>query len=368
MSIDLPLAVFIFACSVQLIFLLLLIKAFVSYRSKSSTDNKPISLVIAAHDGEENLRKLLPKLYEQQHVDFEIIIVDDRSNDNTYDLLLDETKKHANLKMVRVTQTPEKMNSKKYALTLGIKAAKYENIVFTDADCFPESNLWLSSMSSNFSNPAKEINLGVSLYIKSKGFLNAFIRFEAIWTAIQYVGMAMLGMPYMGVGRNLAYKKSLFLNNKGFNSHISTMGGDDDLFVNKHARAKNTSVQIGADSLVYSIPKSTWSEFITQKIRHLSVGKYYKFSHKLMLGLLALSHLVFWVSSIGLAIMLKEPYLVAAGFIIRTLLLYITFFISSKKFGARFRLWGLVFLDFIFVFYYLSTGMRTLFTKRVRWS
>ncbi len=368
MSFDIYQIIFIASCTLQLLLLFVFLKAFLGYKSKAITNPMPVSVVIAAHDEEENLRKLLPKLYSQKQIEFEVIIVDDRSNDGTYDLLLHETKENDNLKMVTTKSIPEKMNAKKYALTLGIKAAKYENIVFTDADCFPESDLWLASMSINLSKEEVQINLGVSLYQKTKGLLNAFIRYESIWTAIQYIGLALSGMPYMGVGRNLAYKKSLFLNNKGYNSHIGTMGGDDDLFVNKHANNRNTAVQLGADNLVCSIPKSTWSDFFTQKIRHLSVGKHYKFGHKLILALITLSHLIFWFSGIGLVIMLREPYLVGIGFIVRTLILYITFIIASKKFGARFNLWGLVFLDFIFVFYYLSTGIRTLFTKRVRWS
>ncbi|MTI39922.1 glycosyltransferase [Fulvivirga lutimaris] len=360
--------VFTIFLTLQVIILLIFLKAFSSKKRSKKSSNQPVSVVIAARNELENLKMLLPKLYSQGHDNFEIVIVDDRSDDGTYDFLYEENKSQPLLKVVTVKDTPNKMNPKKYALTLGIKAAKNEIILLTDADCIPESDQWIENMTINFGNPSTEINLGVSLYQKQKGLLNAFIRFETITTAIQYIGLALSGLPYMSVGRNLAYRKDLFLKNKGFNSHIDITGGDDDLFVNKHATNKNTTVSLGSEALIYSIPKASWPDFFRQKIRHLSVGKHYKFKHKLILGLISLTHLGFWAALIFSGVLLMEPYILLSGFILRTLLLYLTFMTACKKFGVRFDLWGLVFLDFIFVFYYLSIGIRALFTKRVRWS
>ena len=368
MSLALPILIFVIFLTLQVITLLVLIKAFAGYKSPKKGISNPVSIVIAARNELNNLQQLLPKLYSQHHENFEIVVVDDRSDDGTYDYLYEENKLQPLLKVVTVKDTPNKMNPKKYALTLGIKAAKNEVILLTDADCIPESDEWIQSMTSQFEDSTTEINLGVSLYKKQNGLLNAFIRFETLNTAIQYIALALSGLPYMGVGRNLAYKKELFLKNKGFNNHIDITGGDDDLFVNKHATKKNTAISLGSETLTYSIPKTSWSDFFRQKIRHISVGKHYKFKHKLILGLISLTNLGFWVSMIFSGILLMEPYVLLSGFILRTLLLYLTFMTACKKIGVRFDLWGLVFLDFIFVFYYLSIGIRALFTKRVRWS
>ncbi len=368
MQLPIVVLVFVIICILQTLYLLLLTIAIGGYKQKSSRDGNPVSVIIAARNAVEQLKILIPQLLQQQYEEFEIVIVDDRSGDETFDYLKEMSAAHQQLKVVTVSHTPDNMNSKKYALTLGIKAAKFDTILLTDADCAPLSPLWIKSMAGNFSDKQIQFNLGVSVYEKLPGLLNAFIRFEALWTAIQSIGFALLKMPYMGVGRNLAYRKSIFLNNKGFNQHISITGGDDDLLVNSLANTKNTAVQLGADSLVYSTPKTNWPDFFTQKLRHLSVGKHYKFKHRLILGFFALSHLLFWAVAIALAVLQMEPYILLGGLVIRTLAIYVSFIVSCNKFGMRFNHWGLVFLDFIFVFYYLSIGIRALFTKRVRWN
>src|SRR5690349_11485174 len=166
--------------------------------------------------------------------------------------------------MVHVNRLPAHVNAKKYAITLGIKAAKFEWLLFTDADCRP-GDQWVRSMSSQFNNETSFV-LGFSPYVKMLGVLNAFIRFETIITAIQYISFTLLGRPYMGVGRNLAYRRSIFLDGKGFNNFLNVTGGDDDLLVNQHATATNTVVHVDENALVYSKPKLTWSTFFNQKI------------------------------------------------------------------------------------------------------
>ncbi|MBL6448701.1 glycosyltransferase [Fulvivirga sp. 29W222] len=358
-----------FACTtIQIVYYTIYVISFSRYKKDSGyTDQSGISVVICAHDEEENLRNLLPKLYDQQYPEYEIIVVEDRSNDGTYDLLLEETRRNTKLKMVKVNHKPDNFNAKKYGLTLGIKAAKHDRILLTDADCEPHNNQWIASMAARFDDKA-QFNLGFSFYTATKGFLNTFIRFETLWTAMQYIGMALAGRPYMGVGRNLAYRKALFISKKGFTPHLGLTGGDDDLFVNQHATKENTRITLGEDALVYSHPKKSWKAFFRQKTRHLSVGKYYKLSDKVILGTFSFTHILFWLILTILLLLRIELYLVAGSFLIRTLLIYLTFNVICKKLGVKFNFWGLVFLDLIFVFYYLITGATALFTKRVRWS
>ena len=368
MSLNVILIVFLAITGIQVLYYLIFLIAFSRYKRQSGTTNSsPVSVVICAHDEEENLKKLVPLLLQQSHPEFEVIVINDRSNDNTYDFLLEESGREPRLKMVNVTHKPENFNAKKYGLTLGIKAAKYDQILLTDADCFPHDEHWISTMAQDEASK-KQFNIGFSHYVKTSGFLNAFIRFETLWTAMQYIGMALSGRPYMGVGRNLSYSKALFIDKKGFNPYLGLTGGDDDLFVNQHARKSNTSVTIGEDALVYSYPKKSWGTFFRQKLRHLSVGKYYKASDKLILGLFSFSHIFFWLILTLVLVLRIELYVVAGSFLLRALLMYITFSVVCKKLGTKYNYWGLIFLDFIFVIYYIITGVTALFTKRVRWS
>ncbi|MEL7004551.1 MAG: glycosyltransferase [Bacteroidota bacterium] len=364
---ELLIYLFFFCLSVQAVYHFIFISGFQSYKKPKVHSQKPVSVIICAHDEEENLKTLLPQLYCQEHAEFEVIVVEDRSNDGSYDFLLEESAKQPLLKMVKVRHKPEHISAKKFALTLGMKAAQYDTVLLTDADCVPNTNHWITNMTSCFEGETK-IVLGFSNYKKLSGVLNAFIRFETLWTAIKYFGFALSGRPYMGVGRNLAYKKSLFLENKGFSDHSGVVGGDDDLFVNRHATKKNTKVILEAEASTTSVPKTTWKSYYKQKLRHVSVGKHYRWNTKILLGLLSLSQILIWPLFIGLLVQNPELYVVLASFLIRTLLMYLTFIFACKKLGVRFEIWALLFLDILLAFYYTITGMSALLTKRVRWN
>jgi glycosyltransferase involved in cell wall biosynthesis len=359
--------IFFAAVALQAIYFLFFIVALNRAKiSREPSIRLPLSVIVCAHDEEQNLRELIPLLLDQDYPDYEVIIVEERSNDNTLDLLLEETKKYSRLKMVRVEATPENFNPKKYGLTLGIKAAAHEHLVFTDADCRPSNRQWLSQMAAGFDENIK-IVLGYSPYFKRRGWLNRFIRFETFFSAVQYMSYALAGIPYMGVGRNLAYRKSLFINNKGFHGILHLTGGDDDLFVNRHATAENTRVCLGPQSLVFSEPETTWSRFFRQKVRHLSAGKHYKAGHRLIIGIFVISYFITWFSGLPLLFLYEQYYLIAATLVLRVMLLMITVWIAGKKFGDKFELWPVPFLDFLYSIYYISTGLRALLTKKVKW-
>ena len=370
--------VFLVVVGIQLIYLLAFLIAFVRKRKHGPGGEVPVSIVVCAHDEAENLAELVPQLLSQDYPEFEVIIVNDRSNDNTFDYLLEATQQHPRLRMVNVKETPERVNGKKYGLTLGIKAATHEWILLTDADCRPNSPNWIRRMSAHFTDDAKFV-LGFSPYVRKSGFLNRFIRFETILTAVQYFAFGWLGNPYMGVGRNLAYRKSLFLEQKGFNNFLHVTGGDDDLFVNMHARGRNTRLELASESQMYSQPKTTWRSYYEQKVRHLSVGKRYRFSHRFLLGLFSLTWILTWVTWIILftwlltsfevpaSVQRAETYLIVAPFLLRWILLFLLLKSFVKKASVAFSLWSLPLLDIIYAIYYLSTGFVALTTKKIRW-
>jgi len=360
------LVVFYSVVGIQLLYLIVFLSGLSRNRSGKSSSALPVSVIVCAHDEEHNLRTLIPQLLEQQYPQFEIIIVNDRSNDGTYDFLLEETKKNPRLRMVHVDRVPAHVNGKKFGITLGIKAASYEWILLSDADSRPASPNWIAQMSSQFGEQTQFV-LGFSPYRKQPGLLNLFIRFETLITAVQYFSFALLRNPYMGVGRNLAYRKSLFLEKKGFNQFLSVTGGDDDLFVNQHATGKNTNVELSAESQVYSFPKTTWGSFFNQKIRHLSVGKRYRMKHRILLGVFTLTWIMTWFAGVALLGVDITNWPVAAALGVRIILLLILVRSIVKKTQSPFELWVVPFLDFIYSIYYISTGLVALLTKKVRW-
>jgi glycosyltransferase involved in cell wall biosynthesis len=366
-----------FAC-VQILYFIFIYLRLVFYKNKkkNSSSSEPVSIVIAARNELENLKILLPILTHQNYPEYEIIIANDRSFDDTYDFLYYERGKDARIKIVNIKDTPEHISPKKYAITLGIRAAQYENILLTDADCVPTSNEWVTEMQNCFSDKT-EIILGISPYKYQKGFLNFIIRYETFTTAIQYVCYALAGIAYMGVGRNLAYKKSLFLKNKGFHNHLEILGGDDDLFVGQNTTRKNTKICISPQSHIISYPKTTWKDWIIQKRRHLNVGKYYSLPKKILLGIQNISHSFFWLTTIAAIIMyvlLKFPepnilIIVSAAVIgFRILFWNIVTSLSAKKISLPAKWYLFPFFDLLYTFYVLILGMFALFTKPEKWN
>jgi cellulose synthase/poly-beta-1,6-N-acetylglucosamine synthase-like glycosyltransferase len=359
--------VFFAAVGIQLIYLTVFLTAFRKKREVNGISTVPVSVIVCAHDEEENLKTLVPELLRQDYPNYEVIVVNDRSNDNTYDFLLEETKKDPRLRMVNVKTTPERVNSKKFALTLGIRAAAHEWLLLTDADCRPQGHQWIADMSRQFRDDTRFV-LGFSPYQERPGFLNLFIRFESFITALQYLAFAWLKNPYMGVGRNLAYRKSLFLEKKGFNNFLHVTGGDDDLFVNEHARGTNTRVQLSPEAATMSVPETTLKSFLNQKIRHLSVGKHYRFAHKFLLGLFVMSWALTWFTGLPLLGLYQYYYVIIGALFVRWALLIWSTQTLVKKGNLTFKWWMIPVLDFVYPIYYISTGLIASFTKKIQWT
>ncbi len=255
--------------------------------------NQPVSVIIAAHNEAENLSRFLPSVLEQDYPVFEVIVVDDRSSDETETVLAIFKQKYPHLRTSFIKDTGKLKRGKKLALTLGIKAAQYDYLLLTDADCKPASNQWIKSMSSDFSKA--DVVLGYGPYFTQKGWLNKWIRYETSSIALQYMGYAKASVPYMGIGRNLAYKKQLFTEHKGFMTHAHLPSGDDDLFINEISSKANITYNVSPDSFVYSIPQSNWKNWKRQKQRHLSSFSRYRKKHLILLSLETYSRIGFYL-------------------------------------------------------------------------
>ena len=330
-----------------------------------------VSVIVCAWNELENLKELIPQLNNQDYKTFEVIIVDDRSWDGTYDYLLTECANHQKVRFLRIVETPNHLSSKKYALTLGIKSAKYDVVLLTDADCRPQSSHWIKEMAACMTSE-KEIVLGFSPYLKAKGFLNNLIRYETFITALQYFSFALVGIPYMGVGRNLMYRKSLFLKNRGFTKHTNIVGGDDDLFMNHVATDENTTICLNSDAFMYSVPKTTWQTWYRQKRRHLSVSKHYKLHNKILLGGLASTQILSWITLLILIPFLwcnPLMYAMLGFFSIRLIAQWIVFGEANQRLDKTIETLTLPFWDGIFTLYFLIMGINNFIPRRnkMRW-
>jgi len=269
----------------------------------SSNSVEPLSVVICARNEKEHLLLKVPEILAQDYPDFQLVLVDDCSSDGTWEVMKAFEKKDERVKLVQVNEHDQFYTSKKYALTLGIKAAKHDLLVFTDADCRPNTKTWLQEMSNGMQS--KEVLLAYGDYEAKTGFLNALIRFDAFLIASQYAALARKGIVYMGVGRNMAYRKDLFLRNRGFSKHQHIDSGDDDLFIGAVAKPKLTAINMSAEAKTWSEPKTTILEWIRQKGRHLTTFKHYGLKNKVFVGSLSLAQLV--ALTLGI-LFLMSPY------------------------------------------------------------
>lgn len=282
--------------------------AFASNRELSTKKLPPVSVVVCARNEEDNLKRFLPQLLQQDYPDYEVVVVNDLSGDETAVVLEALQKEHNHLRVFTLSQHLNFFSGKKFPLSLGIKATRHEHLLLTDADCYPKSDQWIRTMMQGYDNDT-EVVIGYGAYEKRKGLLNALIRYETLKTAVQYFSYALMGMPYMGTGRNLSYKKTLFYRVGGFVSHYKVASGDDDLFVNKAADKGNTQVVYKKESHTVSQPETSFGKWFTQKGRHLTTGKLYKKRDKKWLGTYALSKTALYALFIVLMIIpAPQPY------------------------------------------------------------
>ena len=288
--------VFCLITLIQLFYYLFFFMRLAVYKPKprSVSQTHPVSVIICARDEAANLAKNLPgALVQQYSTTHEVIVVDDNSFDDSKYLLEAYQKTYRQLQVVQLKQEAKLIPGKKFPLSIGIKTARHEIVLLTDADCVPASECWIDKMQETFDENT-EIVLGYGAYHKKKGFLNKIIRWETFHTALQYFSYALAGKPYMGVGRNLSYKKTIFYRHKGFSAHNNIPSGDDDLFINMAATKTNTKINIDKDAFTLSEPPKTWAAWIRQKNRHYSTGKFYKPLHKFLLGVYTFSHFLFY--------------------------------------------------------------------------
>ncbi len=352
---------FSFMAFINLLYTFFIYSRLAFFKEKPILDeNKlpPVSIIVAARNESDNLYENLPLLLQQNYPEFEVIVINHQSVDDSAYLLTAYCQQYPNLRVIEVAKNQHLKPGKKLPLTLGIKGAKYEHLVFTDADCKPSSKRWLRSMAQQFV-PGKEIVMGYGPYISQKGFLNRVIRFDTAWIAINYFSMALAKLPYMGVGRNLAYTKSAFKAVQGFKSHYSLPSGDDDLFIQEAAKKKNYTINLDKYSYCYSDANNSWSSWIRQKTRHYSTANRYGVIKKVMLGIYPFTMLMLLFSFVILMFNTDFRWLTLSIFVFTLLLKWwiqgrCFVKLNEKSFVKYLPLWDILYVFLIPIIYYTS--------------
>lgn len=345
---------FCIIAAIQLFYYLFFFFRLAFFKSKSplNTQTHAVSVIICSRDEAANLVKNLPgALVQNYRTTHEVIVVNDNSFDESKYILEEYHREFKHLHLVELKQEARFIPGKKFPLSIGIKTAKHEIVLLTDADCVPATEFWIEKMQEGYRDGI-EIVLGYGPLHKKKGFFNKMVRWETFHTALQYLSYAQAGLAYMGVGRNLSYKKTVFFRHKGFSAHNHVPGGDDDLFINMASNKKNTAIVIDKDSFTLSEPATTWKQWIRQKKRHYTTSKFYKPIHKFLLGLYAFSHFLYYPLFI-LSLFLFDWRWVLGVYGLRLFVQVITFYKTMYKLDEKDLFpWFLV-LDFWMFFYYL---------------
>jgi glycosyltransferase involved in cell wall biosynthesis len=327
---------------------------------------KSVSVVICARNEHTNLKENLPLFLEQDYPDFEVVVVNHASDDDSSFLLSQFAEQYPRLKIVEITENLNFFSGKKFPLSIGIKSAKNEIILLTDADCRPAGKDWISRMQAAFNNQ-KEIVLGYGGYRPEPGFLNKMIRFDTTHIAIQYLSCALNGIPYMGVGRNMAYTKNLFFRNNGFIAHYKINSGDDDLFINRVATKKNTRIVVDPAAFTYSHPKKTFREWFFQKRRHLSTGQFYRLGHKILLGTYMISQSLYFLLLFLLILLNFNPYLILALFVFKTANQLFIFRKCMLRFQEKDFWLAIPFLELVLLVFNAFFSVKNMISPSTRW-
>jgi glycosyltransferase involved in cell wall biosynthesis len=333
----------------------------------SNDEFEPISVIICAKNEDENLTEFLPKVLTQDYPDFEVIVVNDCSWDNTENVIDEFAKIFPNLRKTNIKEDKYYKHGKKFAVLVGIKAAKNNLLVFTDADCYPSSDQWLKAMARGFAKP-KEVVLGYGAFEKQKSFINRLIRFDAFIIAVNYLSAAIKGKAYMGVGRNLAYTKELFYKQKGFSNHYHINSGDDDLFVNQAANEQNVNVVIDKGAITYSPAKKNMKDWRLQKARHLTTAPLYNSASKTKIVFSYFSLYFFYLSLFLLLIHANTIILFPIILTIKIILQLITLNSVTKKLNERDLLIGSILYELILLIIYPIFHLTKLLNKPNKWT
>lgn len=361
-------SLFCISLIIQLWFYLNLFSRLAFHKKTATLNNHrpPVSVIICAKNELKNLSQNLSSIFEQDYPEYQVVVVNDCSNDDTGDYLKGLMDVYPTLKVITIIEDEYYTHGKKIALMMGIKGAAHEYLLLTDADCKPKDKYWLRNMISEF-NPETEIILGYGAYEKQTTFLNKIIRFDTFVIGLQYLSFALANKSYMGTGRNLAYKKSLFFKMKGFASHYHIESGDDDLFVNEAVSKQHAKIKVNLNDHTVSKVKTTLKDWMTQKCRHLTTYKLYDSKSKFRLVMISVSQHLFFITFIILLICKVALVLIIFLFTLRLLIQMIIFKKSMLRLGENDLFVYAPILELVLLFMYPLIIVSNKFLKKNKW-
>lgn len=333
--------------------------------SGGEASQPPVTVLIAARNEAANLRQNLPFVFAQDYPQYQVVVVNDSSWDQTAEVLEEFKQTNPNLHIATVSENSHFDGGKKFALTLGIKAAKYDRLLLTDADCRPHPG-WIAAMVRHIPGP-EGLVLGYSPVKKAGSGVNLMARYDNFFTAVQYLGMALAGNPYMGVGRNLSYSRDFFMSSGGFKRHYLLPSGDDDLFVNEHAQKLQVAVSLEPESHVETDGPKSWKTFWKQKRRHLTTGRRYRRKDKFRLLLYPLSLLILLAGSIVLLLANYKTDLLIGLLAVRLIVQIYIFRRSMQVLGQKDLIWFAPVLDVFYLLFGMLLQGANLLTKQPKW-
>ena len=240
-----------------------------------AADKVPVSIIVYAQNDSENLKKHLPALLTQDYPEYQVVVINDGSTDDTDDTLKFFQNEFKHLYFTYVPSYARYLSRRKLAFTLGAKAAKHEILIFTEAYCEPINDQWLTAIMSSYT-PETNIVLGYCKYGNYKGLMHKLIAYDNLLSGLRYLSSVLFHHPYTGNGRNLSYRKDLFFKNKGYYKSLNLLPGEDDLFVNETATGKNTRVSYSPNSLTEMDKIEDFRVWKGMKVSRATTQKYYK--------------------------------------------------------------------------------------------
>lgn len=318
-----------------------------SFKKVKNEANHPVSVIIYARNHAVALEKNIPELFTQDHASFELVIVNDCSWDNTEESLRSLAAAYPQLKIVNVPVDDRFRRNKKFALSLGIKAAQYEHILFTEADYVPKSKKWIANMQANFSEKTALV-LGYVPYPQGSGFWSIFKRFDHFFRAISVFSAALKGKAYSAYGQNVAFTKTTFFSGKGYASHMHLNYGETDFFVNQHATRNNTRLALSPTSYVYTDKAYSYADFLKDAFTRMDIEKEYSFGTLFRLKSAAISAILFYTSIVVLVILRFKWEWVLGIYLFRLALQYGVYFSIAKRLKHAPILWALPILEPIY--------------------
>jgi glycosyltransferase involved in cell wall biosynthesis len=327
----------------------------------------PVSVVLVTKDEQENLKERLPVILEQQYPDFEVVIVNNASSDETEFVLKVFQKIYPQLKVVNLySEAPNKFLGKKYPLSIGIKSAKNDCVLLTNVNCVPNSLFWIMNMVRGLSQTRNTI-IGFNFYEREKTLFNSLVQYDTIINAINYGGMALLGNPYKATGDNIIISREEFFNSGSFLSLYNVACGDMELYVNRITKGKKTSVILNEEAYIKTETPQSFSLWCRYKKRNIKTAYYYKFLDKLLVAIPSWTTLFFYATFVTLFLLNFPWQWILTGCILKFAIQIIFFQNASKVLMKNNLCIFAPLFEIFFLVFNTIMGISVLFSRKDRW-